>query len=288
MASIPAVIVFGVMLASVYMLLAAGLVLVFNILRIPNFAQASIYVCGGYLSLIGDQRLHVPVLAGLPAVFVLTGCLGIALWYLVFRPLRAHARVDMFVSALGVFIVLGSVFQLLFGPDVHSYSLTPPISAIPKLLPLDRLVVIVVCVVLMLALLWFIHRTTLGKAFSAVAQNPRAAESAGIDAGQISLLTLFIGTGLGGVAGSLLGGIDGVSPDGGTGILLKVIAILIVGGMGSLPGAIVAALLLGVLESVVSYYASAYSEIGFFVALLLILLIRPAGLLGEKALGEVS
>lgn len=280
---------FGLLLASVYALLSTGLVLVFSIVDIPNFAQAGIYMVGGYVGYLCFDWLGVPAIIGIVPAFVVGGLVGAVLWYGVFQRLMSHPRADMFVSAFGALVVLQSGSALIFGASSKGYPVI--YGSNPVLLnvfPADRLWVIGVTVVIALLLLFLIEGTLLGKAMRGVAQNRFAADALGMNSGRIALIALVLGSGLGGVAGALLGGITGVNPTTGAGILLRVFAILVIGGMGSLRGAVVASVVMGVAESVIGFYWSAYTDLFFFTSLFVILLIRPHGFFGDAQSGVLE
>lgn len=280
--------IFGLTLAAVYVLLAAGLALVFNVLRIPNFAHAALFVAGGYTAAECFDHFGLPAVAALPFAFIVTGLLGIAIWFVAFLPIKGRERTDMFVTSFGVFIILENVFLAWYGPQTRSYPVTGNDGVVTPGLSIDRVVVIGVSAVIMTILIVGLNFTLRGRALAAVSQNTVAAEAAGINTDTVSIATLFLGSGLGGVAGALLGGLVGVSPGSANDILLKIFAILIVGGMGSLLGPVLAAIPLALAESYVSFYASQYTELVFFVALLAILVVRPSGLFGRRELGTLT
>jgi branched-chain amino acid transport system permease protein len=273
---------YGLLLASTYALIAAGVVLVFSIVEIPNFAQAGVFMVGGYVSYEFYARTHIPAVISMVPAFIVCGFLGAALWYGVLRPLLNRPRADMFVTTFGALAVLQSGCALMFGPESKGY---PVISnggkVLAKLFPVERLWVVGVAVVVALLLLWLIEGTMIGRAMRGVAQNRAAADAIGMNSGRIALFAVVLASGLGGIAGSLLGGITGVTPDAGADVLLRVFAIVVLGGMGSLRGAIVGSVLLGIVESVVSYYASDYTDLCFFGAMFVVLLIRPHGILSS-------
>ena len=270
---------YGVLLGATYAMLSAGVVMVFSIVEIPNFAQAGIFMVGGYVGYLGYQTIHAPAILSMFGSFIVCGLLGVVLWYTILRPLLGLPRADMFVSTVGALTVLQSACALIFGPSSKGYEVAAGGSRILlRIFVVERLWILGITIVIALLLLWLIEGTMLGRAMRGVAQNPAAANALGMNSALIALVAVALGCGLGGVAGGLLGGITGVQPDSGQEVLLRVFAIVVLGGMGSLRGAIVASLLMGVVESFVSYYASAYTDVCFFVVMFLVLLFRPQGL----------
>ena len=289
--SIPVIqlLVYGLVLAAIYVLLAEGLVLVFSIVEIPNFAQAGIYMVGGYVSYLCFTWLHVTAVVSLLISFVVTGILGALLWYGIFERQMNRPRADMFVTAFGALVVLQSGCALLFGPESKGYPLAPGGGReVFRLIPVEQVWIIGVTIIVAGALWLLVERTMIGRAMRAVAENRFAADALGMNSARIALIALVAGSGLGGVAGSLLGGITGVNPSTGAALLLQIFAIVVIGGMGSLRGAAVAAIVMGVGESFLGYYASEYTDLLFFVAMFAILLIRPQGLFGEAQSGVVE
>jgi branched-chain amino acid transport system permease protein len=271
---------YGLLLAATYALLAAGLVMVFSIVEIPNFAQAGVFMVGGYVSYEFYATAHLPAVVSMIPAFVVCGLVGAVLWYVVLRPLLSRPRADMFVTTFGALAVLESGCALIFGSEAKGYPVVNNgTTVLAKLFPVERLWVVGVAIVVVLLLLWLIEGTMIGRAMRGVAQNMAAADALGLNSARIALVAVVIASGLGGVAGSLLGGITGVQPDAGADVLLRVFAIVVLGGMGSLRGAIVGSVVLGLLESVVSYYISDYTDLCFFGAMFIVLLIRPNGLL---------
>jgi branched-chain amino acid transport system permease protein len=289
MSTTVSLVAYGLVLAAIYLLLAEGLVLVFSIIEIPNFAQAGFYMVGGYASYVSYTVLHVSAVVTLPIAFVVTGLLGALLWYGIFQRQMSHPRADMFVSAFGVLVVLQSGCALLFGPESDGYPLAPGDShQVFGLIPDGQVWIVAITVLIGVALWLFIDRTMLGRAMRAVAQNRFAADALGMNAPRIALIALVVGSGLGGAAGSLLGGLTGVDPSTGGALLLQIFAIVVVGGMGSLRGAAVAAVAMGIGQSFLGFYASEYTDLLFFLSMFATLLIRPQGIFGGAHSGAVE
>ena len=221
-------------------------------------------------------------------VFGLVALLGVALERVAYRPLRKANRLAAVVSALGASIVFQNAVMLIYGARVYVY----PENLIPAVtfnifglnVPVMRVIVIVSSLVLMLALYAFINRTRMGTAIRAVAIDQGAARLMGINVDRVISLVFFIGAGLGGVAGVMVGVYYGqIDFMMGWSYGLKAFTAAILGGIGNIPGAMLGGLLLGVIEALgASYLAMAWKDAIAFLVLILILIIRPTGLLGER------
>ena len=286
----------GLAVGGIYALVALGYTMVYGVLKLINFAHGDIFTIGAYLgmTLLASGVLSgnlAPVLAvGLVVVIVfgLVALLGVALERVAYRPLRKANRLAAVVSALGASIVLQNAVMLIYGARVYVY----PENLIPTLtfnifglnVPVMRIIVIVSSLVLMLALYAFINRTRMGTAIRAVAIDQGAARLMGINVDRVISLVFFIGAGLGGVAGVMVGTYYGqIDFTMGWSYGLKAFTAAILGGIGNIPGAMIGGLLLGVIEALgASYLAMAWKDAIAFLVLILILIIRPTGLLGER------
>ena len=286
----------GLAVGGIYALVALGYTMVYGVLKLINFAHGDIFTIGAYLGMTllvssGLSGSMTPVLAvGLVVIIVfgLVALLGVALERVAYRPLRKANRLAAVVSALGASIVFQKAGMLLYGARVYVY----PENLIPTLtfnifglnVPLMRVIVIVSSLVLMLALYAFINRTRMGTAIRAVAIDQGAARLMGINVDRVISLVFFIGAGLGGVAGVMVGTYYGqIDFTMGWSYGLKAFTAAILGGIGNIPGAMIGGLLLGVIEALgASYLAMAWKDAIAFLVLILILIIRPTGLLGER------
>ena len=286
----------GLAVGGIYALVALGYTMVYGVLKLINFAHGDIFTIGAYLGMTllvsgGLSGSMTPVLAvGLVVIIVfgLVALLGVALERVAYRPLRKANRLAAVVSALGASIVFQNAGMLIYGARVYVY----PENLIPTLtfnifglnVPLMRVIVIVSSLVLMLALYAFINRTRMGTAIRAVAIDQGAARLMGINVDRVISLVFFIGAGLGGVAGVMVGTYYGqIDFTMGWSYGLKAFTAAILGGIGNIPGAMIGGLLLGVIEALgASYLAMAWKDAIAFLVLILILIIRPTGLLGER------
>jgi branched-chain amino acid transport system permease protein len=272
----------GFGLAVVYVLVALGLTLIFSILEIINFAHGEFYMLGGfaayYLCAVGGLNY----VATLVLAVLLVGLAGVVAERLVFRHLRGKT-LNAFIVSLGLLWVLQATAQLSFG--VLDKSVPSAVSGIVRvggvIVSRERLFVILTAVALIIGLYLFLKFTRTGQAMRAVAQDAEAAALQGVNIELTSALGFGIGCALAGAAGALLAPIFAVSPTMGALPVVKAFIIIIVGGMGSLPGAVLGGLLLGAVEGVGTLFmSSAAVNILGFLMVIAILLLRPRGLLG--------
>ncbi|HWP74093.1 MAG TPA: branched-chain amino acid ABC transporter permease [Methylomirabilota bacterium] len=272
----------GFGLAVVYILVALGLTLIFSILEVINFAHGEFYMLGGfaayYLSAVGGLNY----VATLVLAMLLVGLAGVVAERLVFRHLRGKT-LNAFIVSLGLLWVLQATAQLSFG--VLDKSVPSAVSGIVRLggviVSRERMFVILTAVALIVGLHLFLKFTRTGQAMRAVAQDAEAAALQGVNIELTSALGFGIGCALAGAAGALLAPIFAVSPTMGALPVVKAFIIIIVGGMGSLPGAVLGGLLLGAVEGVGTLFmSSAAVNILGFLMVIAILLLRPRGLLG--------
>jgi branched-chain amino acid transport system permease protein len=274
----------AVALGSVYSLVALGLTLVYGVLHIPNFAHGALYMLGAYATffLVTAYGVHyVPALAISAAVIAL---LGIALERIAFRPLEGRSPVHAMIVALGVLLFFEGSAAAVWGADFRR--LPTPFDGVVSLGGLtiteQRVIVIVAAVATMIALHVFLTRTLAGMAIEATAQDREGARVVGIDTRRVAMLTFAISAGLAAVAGSLVAPLVLVSPMMGEVVNLKAFAIIILGGMGSIPGAIVGGYVLALAEVLGgTYVAFAFSDVIGFAILVLVLAIKPTGLFAK-------
>lgn len=286
----------GLAVGGIYALVALGYTMVYGVLKLINFAHGDLFTIGAYL---GMTLLISSKIAGtLPPILVLTivfvmvagfvAIIGCILERTAYRPLRKAHRLSAVVSALGASIFFQNAVMLVYGARLYVYpeEWRPDftVSLLGFSIPGVRLIVIAATLLLMLALHTFIQRTKVGAAIRAVAIDQGAARLMGINVERIISLVFLIGPGLGGAAGMLVGIYYGqIDFTMGWSYGLKAFTAAILGGIGNIPGAMVGGLLLGVIEALSSAYISmAWKDAIAFLVLILILIIRPTGLLGER------
>ncbi|MBI4589869.1 MAG: branched-chain amino acid ABC transporter permease [Candidatus Rokubacteria bacterium] len=273
----------GIMLGMVYVLVALGLTLVFSIMEVINFAHGEFYMLGGYTAYYLIAQLGLNYFLTIAAAVVVVGFLGWMIEKLLFRPFRKDL-LGAFIVSLGLVWVLQSAAMLAFGS--LEKSVPSPFRGVLKVLgiyfSLERLIVTVTAIVLVAALYLFIQFSREGRAMRAVAQDSDAAALQGINVARISSLAFAVGAGLAATAGVLIAPLFFVSPFIGDLPIVKAFIIIILGGMGSIPGALLGGLILGLAEGVGSIFLSipAVNLLGF-VIVMAVLLVRPRGLLGH-------
>lgn len=302
---LPQYLVHGLTLGAVYALIALGFSMVYGVLRLLNFAHGEVYMVGafvgyGVLTLLAPGgALLVPawatLLIMLLAAMLVSGMLGVVIEWFAYRPLRQTSRLAPLLSALGVSFFLHSAVLLVLSArfrTLPTHLLFPPDAGLTLWgvsLSLERLLVLLTTLVLLGALHLLVQRTQLGRAMRAVAVDREAAAMVGIDVNRVVVVTFFLGSALAGAAGVLVGlvftrvwHLMGVVAG------LKGFTAAVLGGIGNLPGAVLGGLLLGLAESLATGYISpTFKDLIAFVALVLVLLLRPTGLLGTRARQKV-
>ncbi len=286
----------GLAVGGIYALVALGYTMVYGVLKLINFAHGDLFTIGAYLGLTllascnlsGMLPLPVAVLAVFVMVALLAALIGFLLERAAYRPLRNAGRLSAVVSALGASIFFQNAVMLIYGARVYVYPdfLRPDftVHVFGMAVPGVRLLVIAASVLLMLGLSAFIQRTRTGAAIRAVAIDPGAARLMGINVDRVISLVFLIGPGLGGAAGLMVGIYYGqIDFTMGWSYGLKAFTAAILGGIGNIPGAMLGGLLLGVIEALAAgYIAIAWKDAIAFLVLILILIIRPTGILGER------
>lgn len=276
----------GLVTGSVYSLVALGLTLIYGTMQVPNFAHGHLYMLGAYLSYTLVSRAGFNYWAAMAVSVAVLAALGAVLERLVFRPLRTAPHLNAMIAALGVMLFLEAVAQNIWGEEFrHVDSPYPGVVSVFGLLVTEhRLILLGAAAALMAGLLLFLTRTVAGSAIRATAQNAEGALLVGIDTNRVAMSTFAISAALAAVAGSLVAPISLVYPSMGTMITLKAFAIVVVGGMGSVPGALAGGYLLALAESLGGTYISAtYQDLVAFVVLALVFTFKPSGLFREAA-----
>ena len=295
----------GLTLGSVYALLAIGYSMVYGILKLLNFAHGEVYMFGafagyGVLTLLGGPTSPaVPVWLLIVAMFlgamVVSSLVGVTMERFAYRPLRNSSRIAPLISAIGVSFFLQASALFLFTAGFRSYD-TPDLVAFSTGIVvagvnvwLVRLIVIMLAAVLMVALTLWVHRTRIGKAVRAVSFDQEAAAMMGIDVNRVIVVTFLIGSALAGVGGVMSGLVFGqIFHFMGFTAGLKAFTAAVVGGIGSIPGAMLGGLLIGMSEAyTTAYISSTFQNLIVFGLLIVVLLVQPSGLLGKPELVKV-
>ncbi len=283
----------GIFLGSIYALFAVGYTLVFGVLDILNLAHAAVFTLSAFIALaLVDAGLSLWL--ALPAAVAAAGVIGIFLERIAFRPLRGRAdsNISGLISSLAMATVFEAIALQIFGPDISRF---PPDTFPDRVIRIGgatasllQLCIVGISVVLMAVLTLLLARTRLGRQIRAVAESPRAARILGVDVNRAIAVAFFLSSALGGAAGVLFGlAFNSISPDVGRSVELKGLAVIILGGMGSVPGAVVAGFLLGLIEVfTVANLGSSFRDAVSFAVLFLVLVARPRGLFGQAATRE--
>jgi len=284
----------GIGIGSLYALIALGYSMVYRSMGLVNFAQGSIYMVGTYFGIIWYagmvMGLHVPYPIALIIGVSLNAMLGVLLER-IFRPLARLDLMFMLLGTIGLGFVLDNLFVIIFGAE--GFAVTSPLPNAPlvvfgiRILP-QMLLLIGVSALLMVSLQVFLKRTRSGKAMRASAMDNEIASAMGIPVHRMNAMTLAIGSGLAAAAGILAAPIVYVNPAMGSAIGLKGFAAAILGGLGSIPGAIAGGLVFGVLEAVsAGYVSSSYTRGIAFLVMVVVLMVKPSGIVGEVTVEKV-
>jgi branched-chain amino acid transport system permease protein len=276
----------GLTLGGIYSLVALGLTLVYGILHVPNFAHGAFYMAGAFVSyhLMTKFGLNYWIAMFGSAAFV--AVLATLSERLVFHPLRKASGLHPMIAAIGILLFLEASAQAIWGAEFKR--MQTPYTGIIDLAgvtaPVQRLLIIAGAFTLMVVLQLFLKKTVMGSTIIAMAQNRDGASLVGIDANKVAMLTFAISGALAAVAATLYAPINLVYPAMGNLVITKAFVIIILGGMGSVPGAIVGGLIIGFAESFGAFYLSTdYKDIIAFVLLVIILSIRPQGIFTKAA-----
>jgi branched-chain amino acid transport system permease protein len=278
----------GVTIGVVYALIAVGLTLVFGILDVINFAHGEFYMLGAFLTYSLAIGLGLDYFLALTLTLAGAAAAGLVAERLAVRTLQGRHMFTVVLSTLGLSIFLQNGALLLWGPDPREIDLGwagRPLMVGGVVITRLRLAVLATGAILIAALTWFIRRTRWGMAMRAVARNREAAALMGIPVDRVYATTFAVGTGLAGVAGGLLGAMFTIEPTMGEWAVVKAFCVVIMGGMGNVPGAVLGGVILGVAENVGAGFlpgGSSYKDGIGYAILILVLLCRPQGLFGRR------
>lgn len=279
----------GVSLGSIYALIALGYTMVYGIIKLINFAHGDIYMVGAYIGFFTVTRLNMGFIAALIFSMVFCAVMGVTIERLAYKPLRNSSRIAALITAIGVSLFLEYFTMFIVGPQPRAF---PDVLSQAKLtffngnvyITNQQIVIFVVTIILMVLLQFIVHRTKIGKAMRAVSFDKDAALLMGINANTTISATFAIGSALAGAAGVLvgiyytsIGPLMGIIPG------LKAFVAAVLGGIGSIPGAALGGLLMGIIEGMVSgYWSSTLRDAVAFGILILILIIKPTGIFGSN------
>jgi branched-chain amino acid transport system permease protein len=277
----------GVLGGGVYGLMAVGLTLIFGVLDIINIAQGILVVLGSYLSLVLWTHLHINVFLGLlitiPAMFVL----GVAIQWFFIRPLRGRERTSMsLLASYSVAIIIEGVLYQLFGSNyqqISTWYFTSTVKVFGYYIPYIYLLGFGLAVLFVAAIYFMLYRTQFGRSVRATMQDHTAARLIGIDVNRVAAITFGIGVAVTAAGGMVYGSINSFNPNTGYDLISRLLAIIILGGMGSIAGALGAAVIMITLESLVDvFWNPSWSVVVFYAVLVAVLVFRPRGLFGRR------
>ncbi|MBV8851664.1 MAG: branched-chain amino acid ABC transporter permease [Methylobacteriaceae bacterium] len=278
----------GIVFGCMYALMAVGLTLVYGMLRILHIAHAAVFALGAYVTVL-VANASGSILIGFIAALIATPLCGVAIYRLLYQPLL-HYRPDVpMIASIGLLVLMQDGFRILFGEQGVTFLKNPlaieTVDIAGITLNLAQIAVLIVTIIIFLALHLFTTQTRIGVAWRATVSNPRIAASFGVDAIRVRYLNFAIGSALAGVAGGLIALLNNfVDPTIGYVVSYKALAIIVLGGLGSVRGTLIASLFLGVIESYGTIFIGSYlnRDAIAFLALILILMARPQGFTGAR------
>ncbi len=277
----------GLINGSFYALLSLGLAIIFGLLKIINFAQGALYMLGAFVALLALKYMGINYWAALIVVPLTVGLVGVLMERFLIRPIANEDHLYSLLLTFGLALIIQGTFTHMFGSSGLSYAIPEALKGGMKLpfmyLPNYRAWIIISSVVVCFSTWWMIEKTKLGAYLRAGTENPQLMQAFGINVPLIVTLTFGFGVALAGFAGVMAAPVYSVSPDMGSNILIVVFAIVVIGGMGSIGGAIITGLGMGVVEGLTKYFYPEASTTVIFLVMVIVLLIKPAGLFGKEA-----
>ena len=281
----------GISLGSIYALIALGYTMIYGIIKLINFAHGDIYMVGAYLGFYAIT-LGIPVIPAILISMAVTSCLGVVVERLAYRPLRHAPRISVLITAIGMSFFLEYTMMALVSPTPRTFPAT--ISDVSfevggLIISGQQLLIMGVTFLLMTILTYIVRRTKIGKAMRAASYDTEAAQLMGINANRIISITFAIGSALAAVAGVLIGiYYNAIDPLMGLMPGIKAFVAAVFGGIGSLPGAVFGGIVLGIVEAFISGIGlSMFRDAAAFAILILVLLLRPAGIFGKNVKEKV-
>lgn len=284
----------GISLGSVYAIIALGYTMVYGIAKMLNFAHGDVIMIGAYISFCATQYLGLPAVVSVLMAMVVCTALGVVIEGLAYKPLRQAPSLAVLITAIGVSYFLQNIALLIWGSNPKSFSSVVGLGSLSLLggkllISSETIVTILANIVIMIALTQFTGKTKIGKAMRAVSEDKGAAELMGINVNSTISMTFAIGSALAAIAGVLLcSSYPTLMPTTGSMPGIKAFTAAVFGGIGSIPGAMIGGVLLGIIEILGKAYVS--TELGdafVFAVLILVLLVKPSGLLGKTVREKV-
>lgn len=282
----------GIIIGGIYAMMALGYSMVYGVLQIVNWAHADVLMFGTFIGMILSTVVEMPVIAMVLCAAFFTAALGMAVERLAYRPIKSENRkMAVLVSALGVSTFLQNLAQLIFGSTTQPFPTIQKISYKVGNVTISnmQIIILVVTAFMMLVLYIVVYKTKLGVAMRACSINIDNAKLMGINTNKIISLTFGIGAFMAGIAGVCVGTYySAVYPTMGYLLGMKAFAAAILGGIGSIPGAMIGGFVIGIIESLgAGYLSSGYRDAYSFIVMILILVLRPSGIMGKKRINKV-
>lgn len=289
--SFPTLLLAGLANGSLYALVALGLVLIYKTQDVVNFAHGELLMAGAFIGFSAYQYLHLPYPAAFLLAVVMGGLLGAVIERVAFRPIAHHPHITLAMVTVGLSVFLKGVARIPFGSDIYTF---PPAISVDRMeiagivVAPQHLLTIAIASALTFLLYLFFRFTTLGKQMRATQQNLTGARLVGINTGSVFATTWSLAAAVGAAGGVLAGPLALLYPDMGTNFLLKGFAAAVLGGFESIPGAIVGAFLVGIIEMIFGgYISTAFQQVSAFFIIIFVLFLKPDGLFGRRAVARV-
>ena len=277
----------GLFLSSLYCQVALGLSLILGVMDIADFAQGGLYMLGAFLVFFAGKLWGLNFLISVALAIVAASMVGVVNNIMVYQPALKRGA-NSLIAALGILLIIQNLALLVFGPDYQTFQLPfgqEKLEILHGTITMYKGGIILITAILVPGIWLFLQKTRIGKAIRAVSQNKEGAAIVGIGSGKVSVITFAIGAAIVGATGGLAAPNYAFDISFGADIIVKAFTIVIFGGLGSIRGAVVGALIIGIGENMVAGYLSTeYSNLLTFVLLILILFVRPQGIFGRKAI----
>ena len=283
----------GLSLGSIYALIALGYTMVYGIIKLINFAHGDIYMLGAFTAFYATTFFHLNFFVALIIAMLLCGVLGVVIERIAYKPLRHATRITALITAMGVSYVLEYTMQYFAGSDVKTFPTdlleNTAFSLGGVRITMMQIYIFVITIILMVLLTYIVNKTKMGRAMRAVSVDEDAAKLMGINVDTTISFTFFLGSCLAGVAGVLVGVYyNSINPLMGMTPGLKAFIAAVFGGIGNIPGAMIGGLFIGIAETLVTAYGSSlYKDAIVYVILILVLILKPDGLLGKNVTEKV-
>lgn len=283
----------GLSLGSIYALIALGYTMVYGIIKLINFAHGDVYMLGAFVAFYATTFFHLNFFVALVVAMVLCGVLGVFIERIAYKPLRHATRITALITAMGVSYVLEYTTQYFAGSEVKTFPTdlldNTAFSFGGVRITMMQIYIFVITIVLMIILTYIVSKTKMGRAMRAVSVDEDAAKLMGINVDTTISFTFFLGSCLAGVAGVLVGVYyNSINPLMGMTPGLKAFIAAVFGGIGNIPGAMIGGLFIGIAETLVTAYGSSlYKDAIVYVILILVLILKPDGLLGKNVKEKV-